>query len=168
MHEGLVEKQAYKYWKKFSNQISRMLDIDDLISLGYCGLLKAIKRYNHSYNTEFSTYAIHWIDQSIRREIDNCTGIVRIPVHAIGKMRTALKSEENKDIKKYSKLKYRFIHGVSIDDILDDNKIQIRDSLIDGNKCFANSLKKLEEPETHLIYEDVHSRLVSGIKNYCK
>ena len=57
----LVAKIAYKYSEKTG------ADVDDLISEGVRGLMKAIDKYDYeSYQTRFSTFAVTWITQSIK------------------------------------------------------------------------------------------------------
>jgi RNA polymerase sigma factor (sigma-70 family) len=56
----LVAKIAYKYAEK------TRADVDDLISEGYHGLMRAIDKYNYDeYGTKFSTFAVSWITQGI-------------------------------------------------------------------------------------------------------
>lgn len=50
--------------KTFPQFMSR--DFEELYQAGVVGLLKAIDRYDASYGTKFSTYAVRWIQQSIR------------------------------------------------------------------------------------------------------
>ncbi|MEK6789607.1 MAG: sigma-70 family RNA polymerase sigma factor [Pseudomonadota bacterium] len=55
--------------------------IDDLVSEGNIGLLRAIAKFNPNLGFRFSTYATHWIHESIRRSIMNQGRLVRLPVH---------------------------------------------------------------------------------------
>ncbi|QEL16837.1 sigma-70 family RNA polymerase sigma factor [Limnoglobus roseus] len=59
----------------------RGVPIEDLVSEGNLGLMRAVEGYDPSMNTRFSTYATFWINQSIRRGIVNAAKIVRIPVY---------------------------------------------------------------------------------------
>ena len=59
------------------------LQFGDLFQAGVIGLYNAIDRYDPYLGFEFSTYAIHWIRQSITRTIANEERLIRIPVHAI-------------------------------------------------------------------------------------
>lgn len=58
---------------------------DDLLQEGRIGLMKAIDRFDHSKDNAFSTYAIWWIRQSIKRAYDNTKSIIRLPVHVLDK-----------------------------------------------------------------------------------
>ena len=53
----------------------------DLLQQAYCGLWEAVQRYESSENALFMTYAQFWIQQDIRRYLENCGSIIRIPPH---------------------------------------------------------------------------------------
>lgn len=78
-NQGLVRKFAIHYEKYCGNG----LDIEDLIQVGFMGLLKAAERFDASKECAFSTYAVWWIRQSITREIADSANTIRIPVHMV-------------------------------------------------------------------------------------
>lgn len=57
----------------------RGVSIADIVAEGNVGLMKAVDRFNPDAGCRFSTYAIWWIKQSIRREIPELSRIVHIP-----------------------------------------------------------------------------------------
>ncbi|HEY1188328.1 MAG TPA: RNA polymerase sigma factor RpoD/SigA [Gemmata sp.] len=57
------------------------LALDDLVSEGNMGLLRAVEGFEPSMNTRFSTYASYWIKQSIKRAIVNTAKTIRIPAY---------------------------------------------------------------------------------------
>ena len=59
------------------------LDYSDLIQEGCAGLMIAARRYDGSKGYRFTTYAYHWIRQSITRALANDARTIRIPVHAL-------------------------------------------------------------------------------------
>lgn len=59
---GLVKKLALKY-------AGSGYEMDDLLQIGYIGLLKAIKRFDTGFDVMFSTYAVPMILGEIKRHI---------------------------------------------------------------------------------------------------
>lgn len=62
--------------------IGKGMDLADLIQEGNIGLMKAVDKFDVNRGCKFSTYAIWWIKQSIRRAISDQSKMIRIPVHA--------------------------------------------------------------------------------------
>ncbi len=62
--------------KKF---IRRGVDLMDLISDGNIGLMKAVEKFDPDKNIKFSTYATYWIEQYIRKSIEDNSKTIRIP-----------------------------------------------------------------------------------------
>ena len=73
-NKGFIYKMAVKY--------QGYAEIEDLLQEGYLGLCEAVQHYDSAQGVSFITYAAFWIRQVIRRYIDNCCSVVRIPVSA--------------------------------------------------------------------------------------
>jgi RNA polymerase primary sigma factor len=74
--------------KKYHRQGTEFLD---LIEEGNLGLMHAIDKFDPSKGYRFSTYASYWIEQSIRRAVEEQSKTNRIPPHAWEALRKWLK-----------------------------------------------------------------------------
>ena len=83
----LVAKVAYDY-------VNLGLPLDDLISEGNLGLMKAIDRFDPTKGAKLSTYAVWWIKQHIRRALSHQVRTIRLPVHLIDKLSLMRRIEE--------------------------------------------------------------------------
>jgi len=63
------------------------LPLEDLVQEGAIGLVKAIRNFDLNRGLRFSTYAVHWIRQSVGRAADAQTNMIRLPNHAIDSLR---------------------------------------------------------------------------------
>lgn len=67
------------------------IDFLDLIEEGNLGLMHAVDKFDYTRGFRFSTYAAYWIEQSVRRAIDEQSKTIRIPPHAWEALRKWLK-----------------------------------------------------------------------------
>ena len=82
--------------KNFRN---RGLPMEDLVEEGNVGLMNAVDRFDPTVGSRFSTYASYWIDQAIRRAVQNANQMIHIPsylMEQIGNMRLAMRELEEK------------------------------------------------------------------------
>lgn len=63
------------------------ISLEDLVQEGALGLMKAIEHFDLSRGLRFSTYAVHWIRQSVGRAADAQMNMIRLPNHAIDSLR---------------------------------------------------------------------------------
>jgi RNA polymerase primary sigma factor len=61
--------------------VGRGMVLDDLVSEGNIGLIRATRDFNPGFGARFSTYASYWIKQSIRQALINNTSLIRLPAH---------------------------------------------------------------------------------------
>lgn len=74
---------------------NRGLDLEDLISEANVGLRRAAEKFKPEFESKFSTYAYHWIKQSILRSIHTKARMVRLPTHLIEKISKLRKVQES-------------------------------------------------------------------------
>jgi len=96
----LVMKWVNKYRSRYSH--SRQT-FDDAFQEGILGLAAAAERFDPSYGTRFTTYAVYWINQSCRRGALATWGPMRLPLYVTDALRVALAtsgrhSEETRSI----------------------------------------------------------------------
>lgn len=131
----------------------RGLSFEDLIQEGVLGLVAAINRFDPDKGYRFSTYATHWIRQSIGRAIDNHGRLIRLPSHIsdslrklersrtllarrLGRQPTApeLAQETGLPLAKIQKLLQSAQEPLSLDALLGDTEeTSLADLLLDAN-----------------------------------
>src|SRR6185503_2651855 len=63
--------------------VGKGLPLDDLVSEGNMGLMRAVEGFDPNMNTRFSTYAAYWIKQSIKRALVNTAKTIRLPAYMV-------------------------------------------------------------------------------------
>ena len=72
----------------------RGIPLLDLIQEGSIGLLTAARKFDHTLDFRFSTYATKWIRQGISRYLINHAGLIRIPSHTAEKIRLVQQAQK--------------------------------------------------------------------------
>ena len=86
-NQRLVGKVAAAYVGYNGND----LDIEDLIQVGFLGLLAAAEKYDAENGAKFSTYAVHWIKRDIKHEIREHGFSIKIPNNLMSTIEKCLK-----------------------------------------------------------------------------
>jgi RNA polymerase primary sigma factor len=76
--------------KRYQN---RGLPLLDLIQEGIFGLIHAVDRFDWRRGHKFSTYATWWIQQAVRRGIDNRSRLIRLPTHVCARAQRLARAE---------------------------------------------------------------------------
>lgn len=88
VNASLISKTARLFAKKCGQDL-----YDDFYQEGMIGLLEAAKKYDPSFEAEFSTYAMWYIKQKIMRFEYDCTRNVRIPTNVVMEIKRCAKSD---------------------------------------------------------------------------
>jgi RNA polymerase primary sigma factor len=73
------------------------LPLQDLVSEGSMGLIRAIESFDYSRGLKFISYAVWWIKAYITRAINEQAGLIRLPANQHLKLKKALKETRNPD-----------------------------------------------------------------------
>jgi RNA polymerase primary sigma factor len=74
--------------------IGKGLSFPDLVQEGNIGLLKAIDKYDYRRGFRFSTYAIWWIRQAVKRALDDKSRMIRVPVTILEMTKNVAKAKK--------------------------------------------------------------------------
>ena len=86
--------------------------LEDLIMVGFEGLMKAIKRFDPQLGNKLSTYATYWIHQAILGELNKHSTTIRVPSYVRSLKRKVNRVEEDRE-EKLSLSEIREEFGVS-------------------------------------------------------
>ncbi|MBX3112523.1 MAG: sigma-70 family RNA polymerase sigma factor [Fimbriimonadaceae bacterium] len=92
--ERLVESNMRLVINIAKSYHSRSIPLEDLIQEGAIGLMYAIERFDPTKGFRFSTYATHWIRQTIGRAIDSKAKAIRLPAHISQSLRRVEKARQ--------------------------------------------------------------------------
>jgi RNA polymerase primary sigma factor len=73
------------------------VNIEDLISEGNLGLIKAAEKYNYDQEeVRFLSYAVWWVRQSMIQSLHDNSRMIRLPINIINDVRKANKEKDKK------------------------------------------------------------------------
>src|ERR1700681_5075473 len=62
------------------------LTLDDLVSEGSIGLMKAASKFDPFHRVRFATYASFWVRHTILRALYNQNRVIRLPAHVVARL----------------------------------------------------------------------------------
>lgn len=181
--EKLVKANQRLVWsiaKRYLGYQGHDLSLDDLISAGNIGLLTALRRFDTNLNTSLSTYATHWIRQSIVREICNTGHRVRLPVHVLEKISMVNRIEEDDtestsgavhlrrtnslseaEFLKWRKIRDRFLpRWASLQDSVGEDKDMVFEDNLEARHLFMTpEMHRYVDPTRALFRQDITHRI---------
>lgn len=164
---GLV----YSIAKRFEN---RGYEMDDIYQIGAMGMVKAIKKFDFSYDVMFSTFVVTYIIGEIRRFLRD-DGPIKVS-RSLKYLAAKIKEEKNKNENitidelavKLNESKENIIMAIdssnapeSLEEKVDDDKQSVIEKFktnenqeikIVNNLCLKQSLQKLNKRDKQIIY----------------
>jgi RNA polymerase primary sigma factor len=98
--------------------------LEDLVSEGNYGLIKAARKFDTSRGCKFISYAVWWIRQSILQALAEQSRIVRLPLNQVGSL-----NKINKALSKFEQENERMPSPEELSEILDIPRDKIADTL---------------------------------------
>lgn len=131
--------------------LKKGIDFMDLIEEGNMGLIKAVEKFDVSKNIAFSTYAVYWIEQYVRKAIENQTKTIRIPSHVWDALNLWMKT--------WSKLREQLNRDPSVQEVAKKLKLNKKQTtnLLKAASVF-NGTSSLETPlsdDSEVFVKDV-------------
>lgn len=82
-NKGLIYTTIKKYRYACQSDYNSLpiIEMEELMHEAYFGLIKAVESYEGNQGTLFMSYASFWIRQYVKRYLENCGQVVRVPVH---------------------------------------------------------------------------------------
>lgn len=82
-NKGLIyiTVKKYRYACQSGYNSLPIIEMDELMHEAYFGLIKATESFNVNQGSLFMSYASFWIRQYVKRYLENCGQVVRVPVH---------------------------------------------------------------------------------------
>lgn len=140
----------------------------DIIQYGNIGLMRALEKFDVTRGIAFSTYAVYWIKEEIRRNIRNIKYSTWIPEHLVNENRSLSRIESDLSInfgRRANDEEISLVSGKSVDKIKQIRNLFLRPISLDENIAiiddFADySLLDLIGDESADVYEIVYNDFV--------
>jgi RNA polymerase primary sigma factor len=127
------------------------IPLQDLVSEGSMGLIRAIESFDYSRGLKFISYAVWWIKAYITRAINEQSGLIRLPANQHLRVKKAIKSvnapeELSDDIRRLIQL---VEGGMSLDDPMNINNEKTYSEIMADDKYLSpeaeTEISKMEQ-----------------------
>jgi RNA polymerase sigma factor (sigma-70 family) len=133
----------------------------DLFQEGFLGLSKAVFRFDPERNLRFSTYATHWIRQSIRKALIDKSSLIRLPQALHEKRGRRRRKMSEKELERLHKIRSNMVMFSAMADGEEDNPFDVRDRRAAGvtgslhtrrvPRVIRKALLRLSESEREVV-----------------
>lgn len=134
------------------------IDIEDLISEGNYGLLKAFEHFNWSKNVRFISYGKFWIKQAVFQLLNDNSRTIRLPVNIIQEELKNNKTDTPSNLSE-REIMHQKVDLLNMPDKFDDTDIFIYDETE-----FSENIQMIQNISKMLDYLDIREKEI--IKNY--
>ena len=154
--------------------VGRGLDVEDLVSEGNLGLIKAAQKFDETRGIKFISFAVWWIRQSILQSLADNSRQVRLPLNQINAL-NKIKSAEN-DLEQQLQRKataselaqYLNIEEDKINlSITSSQKISSMDTPFgdDSDFTLADTFQSSDFADTEIIQSDISEKIKGALGN---
>lgn len=152
--------------------VGRGLDIEDLVSEGNLGLIKAAQKFDETRGIKFISFAVWWIRQSILQSLADNSRQVRLPLNQINAL-NKIKSAEN-DLEQQLQRKAtpsELAEYLNIDEdkinlsITSSQKISSMDTPFDDDSDFtlSDTFQSGDFADTEIIQSDISENIKGAL-----
>lgn len=141
IHELIVKNLRFVIKIAKEYQHMGILNLNDLISEGNLGLIKAAHKFDNEREVRFISYAVFWIRQTIIESLNNNSRLIRLPVNLLSELK---KDRDSLTHEEYMNISYKkgCVIIENIEDEINDHGDTYLDIIV--NEDAINPLKELE------------------------
>ena len=150
--EQLVKENVGLVWCVVKRFYGRGAEPEDLFQIGSIGLLKAIDKFDLSYDVQFSTYAVPMISGEIRRFLRD-DGMIKVS--------RSLKKLSYKCGKKKEELTERMGREPTVEELATSLGTE-KEELVQAMEA-ATEVESIYRPEEHLLNRMMLSQILDGL-----
>lgn len=164
IRNNIVAANARLVLKIALNYRTAGVALEDLISNGFCGLIRAVEMFDVTRGNRFMTYALYWITAAIHSAIEQNKNLISIPWNKTVAIKKSKKSSSKKDEKlaEYDSINKSIVSFESpaydnskslLSDVIEDKNNYDIASKVESELLVNNMLNCLPNDEKRVISE---------------